>query len=200
MRLFITTALLSSLCFALFAGPSQAADNDPEAVVQAYMTAWKADGLPSTASFFDPKGVSEVAEQMKPLLEMDDANGANPLRNALRGPEFTSKDVAGLDSSEVFSIVLQMTEGSMQRQGGASLDSFKVLGAVPETDELVHVVARASMKYRDVDLNQVNLISTQKRNGKWTIAMRSDLKQMITGMRQQLVAAMAQQAKKKVAP
>ncbi|MFT4571821.1 MAG: hypothetical protein ACI8TX_000251 [Hyphomicrobiaceae bacterium] len=195
MRTSFTTALLSFSLVALVATPVAAAESDAQAVVSNYMKSWKADGLPATAVFFDPKGIEEVSEMMKPLLEMNDSKDGNPMRQMLRGPEFSAADVAKLKSTEVFAMVLEMTEGAMQRQGGATLETYKVLGAVPESDELVHVVARATMKYRDTEVEQVNLISTQKRDGKWTIAMRPDLKQMVAGLRQQLVAGMAQQAK-----
>jgi hypothetical protein len=194
MRRLFASALLSFAVFAFVLPPHAARAEEATATVERYMAAWKADGLASTASFFDPAGVTEIAGLMRPLLEMNDTNKANPLREGLRGAEFTAEDAGKLGDTEVFSMILQMTEGAMQKQGGASLENYKVLGSVPENDDLAHVVARSTMKYRENEVDQVNLITVKKADGKWTIAMRPELKQMLGSLRQQMVAGMARQA------
>jgi hypothetical protein len=177
-RSSLRTLLLMSV-LSLAASVAQAAGT-PEATVKEYMAALQKDGMVAVSRFLHPDELKRFKEMLLPMFRKD-ATAKSEIIHGIYGAEATLTSVEAMPPAEFMDGFMRLAG---EQLSGATFGDSDVLGTVSEKD-VVHVLARATTKVKELQVRTVTVVSTRQSGGDWKL--------MLTGELEGLAAALAAQ-------
>jgi hypothetical protein len=174
----IRTLLLASL-LSMASGLAQASAT-PEAAVKDYMAALQKDGMVAVSRFLHPDELKRFKEMLLPMFRKD-AAAKSEVIHGIYGPEATLTSIESMPPAEFMDGFMRLAG---EQLSGASFGDTDVLGTVREND-VVHVLARATTKIKELQIKTVTVVSTRKSGVDWKL--------MLTGELEGLAAALSAQ-------
>ena len=178
----IVTLLVGLLLFTSFAFA-----NDPEELSQAYFKMLSQQQWDEIAKLYDPASLKEFREMMSFLVEVPD-EAAPRVLGGFFGQGATKESVKALSDQAFFSFFLRGVMAQASQLGELDFKQVEVLGAIPESDSLKHVVVRTHIGVGEMDMEAMEVISFRKKGDQWGLLMQGKLKGLAQRIKKALKA------------
>lgn len=163
-------ALTPTTAVAQEKGPQATA---PEALTREYFHALRDRGLGSTADFLHPDELARYKETMLPLFEAEAAAGESALRRTVFGPDTSIEEVREVPPARFLRTFLE----EVARQSGEPIrfEELKVIGSLPEGEDLVHVLVRFRLGSGEVGATSLEVVSFRRYEETWRMLLTGEL-------------------------
>ena len=168
MKNIITCFLLACACSA--GALAQSASE----TAKAYLGAMESGQYRKAAEFLDRDALRDIRK----MLDLGDAlpqELAAPFYTQFFGPEATRESVSKLSDSEFFARFLSSLAKQGKEAGVNAYGKVKILGEVPEGEDVVHVLTRQFPVEGPATLE---VVSFRKSDGEWKAMLTEKLKGM----------------------
>lgn len=174
-RLRRATAALALLLAPICGLPAFAAtlrpDMPPEAVAAEAYARMQAGDWVGASGTFDPQALRGFREMFVPLLQEPTGDA---MAAGLFGAGTTAAEVAKMSDAEFFAGFVRKAIGGL----GASLNGQQILGAVPEGEDRVHLVARTRAETMGVRITGMEVVTLNRTPQGWRLAMSGEMEGM----------------------
>lgn len=161
-------SVLASLLLVFGCGLATAEDESPEQVAEAYIAAFKKDGMAGATAYMHPDELERFRESLVPVLAIEPGLGVE-IRKGIFGAEVTAEDLKAM-SAEAFMKGFMAFADKQMKAANAEVVSIEIVGRVTEGD-VVHLVTRGLASAGDVKLTTMEVVSL-KRDGKvWRLML-----------------------------
>jgi hypothetical protein len=169
-------ALLLVSLWSLATGLAQAAGT-PEAAVKEYMAALQKDGMVAVSRFLHPDELKRFKEMLLPMFRKD-AAAKSEVIHGIYGAEATLTSVEAMPPAEFMDGFMRLAG---EQLAGATFGDADVLGTVSEKD-VVHVLARATTRIKELQVKTVTVVSTRKSGADWKLMLTGELEGLATAL------------------
>lgn len=174
-RLRRATAALALLLAPICGLPAFAAaltpDMPPEAVAAEAYARMQAGDWVGASGTFDPQALRGFREMFVPLLQEPTGDA---MAAGLFGAGTTAAEVAKMSDAEFFAGFVRKAIGGL----GVSLNGQQILGAVPEGENRVHLVARTHAETMGVRITGMEVVTLNRTPQGWRLAMSGEMEGM----------------------
>jgi hypothetical protein len=147
----------------------------PEEVCGVYFNLLREGEWGTVAELYDSQALADFKDMMSFILEIPDEE-ATEVFSAIFGPGTTKEDLTAMSDSEFFSSFLGGVMAQTAVIGQLDFTDYKVLGSVPEGDDVRHVVTRMHVELGEIKVEAMEVISFRKRGDDWKILMQGKMK------------------------
>jgi hypothetical protein len=161
------------------AGAAQAQET-PERVVERYFQSFRDRDFAANAALMDPAALRELHATMASLVAAagDDPGGELVATFGVA----SAAELRALPPAVLYERMLRSTLGDREMAGVLTSAELRVLGHVPEGDDVVHVVYRMRMSHAGIELDQVQLAPLRRTADGWRVMLTGSLAGMMQGM------------------
>ena len=178
--LFLAASTFLFSIASVFAGP-------PSDAAKTYYETLKAKDYPAAAKHFDPAALKSFREMLSFFDALPDEE-AEEVLGAFFGEGSTKETVKKLNDTEFFAKFLKGVMEQAEEAGGVEFGDFKVLGEVPEGEDVIHVVTRNKVGVGELKIESMEVMSFKKTADGWKALLNGEM----TGVAAQLKAAFGQ--------
>jgi|GEM_PF-2325722 len=158
------------------AAEAQVAAKTPEQITSEYFEFLRQHDWEGVAGLFDSTSLKEFRELMSWIQSDEVGEVRDSLYQALFGPDADAESVARLSDESYFASLLAGVMQQVAALGGLDFEKLEVLGSLPEGDDVVHVVTRATVTVGEIEGESMEVISFRQREGGWKILPSGKLK------------------------
>lgn len=194
MKLFFLLAGGAAMAVAASAQTSQ---ETPESAARAYMDASRVSDWAKAASLMHPDALKQLRSLFGPIVS------ATKTEKDME-TMFGVKDQAEFDrlsDADIFAKLFNMiTSLSPEMKNILSNSSFHIIGQVPESPEVTHVVYRMHLKIETpnvkepVGITKLEVMSLRRFENTWRAELEADLQGIIQGMAAAMTAEKEQES------
>src|SRR5574341_639020 len=149
----------------------------PEEITRAYFDKIKQHKWGETGQYFEKNSLKEFRETFDFLFVVPDKEAQKEAIAGLFGEEMTAEKLKKLSDETFFSKLMNVMT-TMGGMGQIEFDSLEIIGSVPESDSLMHVLNRAKVKAGEITVKEIDVTSFKKVNGQWKIILSGEMKGM----------------------
>jgi hypothetical protein len=176
-RTFFASIFLS---LAILGGFTAAAETPEEVATRSFEALMK-DDYKGFCDCFSDNAVKEVADFVDFALD-EGEQGEQFLAELFGGA--AKEDLKKLSPIEKFTGIIRFVMQAMKEDADVAISDVKILGSVPENENLHHVVVRVSTKLNDTVINGIDVASFEKgEDGEWGMLMKADMEAFLTAVR-----------------
>jgi hypothetical protein len=169
-RILSIAVMLLSVTVPIFA-------QTPEEITRAYFDKIKQHKWEETAPYFEKNSLKEFREAFDFLFAIPDKEAQKQAIAGLFGEEMTAEELKKLSDELFFSKIMKVMT-TMGGMGQIEFDSLEIIGSVPESDSLIHILNRAQVKVGEITVKELDVTSFKKIDGQWKIILSGEMKGM----------------------
>lgn len=144
----------------------------PTETAQEYFDNLKHERYESAAAMFDQVALRTFRESFSFLMELPAETGTPAIR-IFFGPQSTPASVKKLQDGQFYAL---MMKSLMNMAGKANFDRLQIIGVLPESPDLAHVVSRNSVTVQGVTVEKMEVLSMKKQGDGWKLLMSGEFK------------------------
>lgn len=185
LRTTLRCSLLGLLMMGTVAAHAQTPPDTPEAMAEAFLTAFRDTDWERCAALMHPDALEDFKGILMEIAEID-SSGA--FVQMFFGEDAGPDVLAETPPDGVFRqfIAAIMEEVPMMGAMLGGLDA-EIIGHVEEGDSLAHVVSRNRIDVMGAQFTQMEVISLRRYEGGWRLLLTGDMENMVTVFRQQFM-------------
>lgn len=156
-----------------------AAQETPETVLTRYWETFRTGDYAANAALMDPAALEELRDAMFRMAEAVGAEGGEELLEVfgVRTPE----EVRTLAPALLYERMLRTTLGAGEMREVLAGSEVRVLGHVPEGEDVAHVVYRMRMGIAGMEVDQVQVAPLRRTAAGWRVQLTGSLAGMLQG-------------------
>lgn len=157
------------------------AEDNPEAVAQAYFAAMQTDGLLSSTRFMHPIALEEFKTMLMPVYTAENAAGSRQLLDVTFSSNMEFADLQAMDPATFMNGFMSLV---VAQTGNVPItfDKLEVLGTISE-DESRHVLTRMTLGTGELAVTQFEVLSFLPYEQTWRLQLNGDMKGLAAALR-----------------
>lgn len=176
LGLLVSGALFGALPVAT----GQQSPETPQQVARRYVNALQAGDWRGMASLMHPVALRQLRTMFQPVIERPEAA---QLRQQLLGVQSVAEAKA-LSDVALFASIMRTMSGREPGQGDALKNAtVRMIGAVPEGRDTVHVVYRVGLPMPGITLSQMEVMTLGRMGNRWRGLLKGEFFAMAAGLR-----------------
>jgi hypothetical protein len=175
------TATVMAVAAALCAAALPAAGQEtPEQVVERYYETFRSGDYAANAAMMDPDALEELKSTVAQLVETVGDEGGDELRTTFGVG--SAAELRALAPEALYERMLRATLGDEEMRDILQQAEIRVLGHVPEGEDVAHVVYRMRVSFGGVEVNQVQIAPVRRTPAGWRVMLTGSLAGMMQGL------------------
>jgi len=178
------TLLIAFTAMTSILATSVKAEDNPEAVAQAYFAAMQSEGLLSSTRFMHPIALAEFKSMLMPVYTAENAAGGRQLLDVTFSSDVRFTDLQAMDPATFMNGFMSLV---VAQTGDAPItfDKLEVLGTISE-NESRHVLTRMTLGTGELAITQFEVLSFLPYEQTWLLQLNGDMKGLATALRSNL--------------
>jgi len=158
----------------------------PEAVVKEYFSHLQKKQWLAITDLFSPTALTKFKTSLLPVVQVDMVKGEGELCTVFFGKKLTPGELQTMSEEDFFffamsGMIMQISDFSFR------FDSIKVVGKIPEGDNLAHVVSRMYIGKGDTQVQNIDVTTLEKVAGEWKLLLKTDMERFIRDLKAQVM-------------
>jgi|SRR5262245_29439278 len=155
----------------------------PEEVAKASMDFTTKGDWSSYAKLMHPEALTQAKRLFQPLVIADKSG---ELLELFFGVKTVKQFEAMSDTATFEALMVNLTKNIPTFSEAAKGMDFKIIGSVPEGEDLVHVVYRAGAKVKEVSVSQITVMSLRRYQGQWRLQLETNIEGLAASISEKL--------------